>query len=102
DDTCRYDVKKFGGLKSTILGGEGLVTEVYGPGEVYIQTKNIREFVDWLWELLHARVETTARTTAMEKGERRYRLQLRQTEIMANLVSSYFSNCVKYCLCASR
>ncbi|MEM1569988.1 MAG: TIGR00266 family protein [Candidatus Bathyarchaeia archaeon] len=70
DDTCRYDVKKFGGLKSTILGGEGLVTEVYGPGEVYIQTKNIREFVDWLWELLHARVETTARTTAMEKRER--------------------------------
>ena len=66
DDTCRYDVKKFGGLKSTILGGEGLVTEIYGPGEVWIQTKNLREFTDWLWELLHERVETTARSVASE------------------------------------
>lgn len=69
DDTCKYDVKKFGGLKSTILGGEGLVTEIKGPGEVYIQTKNIREFTDWLWELLHDRVERTARRAAEEKGK---------------------------------
>jgi len=66
DDTCRYDVKKFGGLKSTILGGEGLVTEIYGPGEVWIQTKNLREFTDWLWELMHQRVEETARRIANE------------------------------------
>ncbi len=46
DITCQYKVRKFGGLKSTILGGEGLVTEAQGPGEVYIQTKNIREFTD--------------------------------------------------------
>ena len=68
DDTCKYDVKKFGGLKSTILGGEGLVTEIYGPGEVYIQTKNLREFTDWLWELLHQRVENTARSAAGHSG----------------------------------
>jgi uncharacterized protein (AIM24 family) len=30
---------KFGGLKTTILGGEGLVTEITGPGSVYFQTK---------------------------------------------------------------
>jgi len=70
DDTCEYDVKKFGELKSTILGGEGLVTEIKGPGEVYIQTKNLREFADWLWELLHDRVESTARRVADEKGQR--------------------------------
>jgi len=68
DDTCKYDVKKFGGLKSTILGGEGLVTEIYGPGEVYIQTKNLREFTDWIWELLHQRVENTARSAAGHSG----------------------------------
>ena len=45
---CAYSVHKFGGLKSTILGGEGLVTEVVGPGEVLIQTKNPREFANWL------------------------------------------------------
>jgi len=68
DDTCKYNVKKFGGLKSTLLGGEGLVTEITGPGEVYIQTKNLREFTDWLWELLYSRVEQTARRVAEEKS----------------------------------
>ena len=60
-DVCRYKVTKFGGLKETLLGGEGLVTEVTGPGEVYIQTKNLREFVDWLWTLLEPRVQARAR-----------------------------------------
>lgn len=70
DDTCEYNVKKFGGLKSTILGGEGLVTEIKGPGEVYIQTKNLREFTDWLWELLHDRVEKTAQRAAKGEGKK--------------------------------
>jgi uncharacterized protein (TIGR00266 family) len=60
-DTCDYKVRKFGGLKSTILGGEGLVTEIRGPGDVYIQTKNLREFVEWLWTLLEPRVQSRAR-----------------------------------------
>lgn len=61
-DTCEYEVRKFGGLKETILGGEGLVTHITGPGEVYIQTKNLREFVDWIWTLIGPRV--AARTAA--------------------------------------
>jgi len=60
-DTCHYRVKKFGGLKETLLGGEGLVTEITGPGDVYIQTKNVRELVDWLWTLLEPRVQSRAR-----------------------------------------
>jgi len=60
-DSCDYKVRKFGGLKSTILGGEGLVTEIRGPGDVYIQTKNLREFVEWLWTLLEPRVRSRAR-----------------------------------------
>lgn len=60
-DTCQYKVAKFGGLKETILGGEGLVTEITGPGEVYIQTKNLREFVEWLWTLIEPRVRARAR-----------------------------------------
>jgi uncharacterized protein (TIGR00266 family) len=60
-DTCTYKVTKFGGLKETLLGGEGLVTEVTGPGEVLIQTKNLREFVEWLWPLMEPRVRSTAR-----------------------------------------
>jgi uncharacterized protein (TIGR00266 family) len=60
-ETCTYKVTKFGGLKETILGGEGLVTQITGPGEVHIQTKNLQEFVDWLWTLLEPRVRSRAR-----------------------------------------
>ena len=60
-DTCNYKVTKFGGLKETLLGGEGLVTQITGPGDVYIQTKNLREFVEWLWTLIEPRVKSRAR-----------------------------------------
>ena len=59
--TCSYEVTKFGGLKETLLGGEGLVTRITGPGDVYIQTKNLREFVEWLWTLIGPRVKSRAR-----------------------------------------
>jgi len=61
NDSCQYRVTKFGGLKETLLGGEGLVTEITGPGEVYIQTKNLREFVEWLWTLIEPRVRARGR-----------------------------------------
>ena len=58
---CSYKVTKFGGLKETFLGGEGLVTQITGPGDIYIQTKNLKEFVDWLWTLMQSRVQSKAR-----------------------------------------
>lgn len=60
-DSCNYRVTKLGGLKETFLSGEGLVTQITGPGEVHIQTKNVNEFVDWLWTLLEPRVQAKAR-----------------------------------------
>ncbi len=57
-DSCKYEIRKFGGWKSTILGGEWLTTEIEGPGEVYVQTKNIREFADWLWTVIGPRVQS--------------------------------------------
>lgn len=60
-DTCSYKVTKFGGLKETILGGEGLVTQITGPGDIYIQTKNVSEFVEWLWALMEPKVRSKAR-----------------------------------------
>lgn len=65
-DVCDYEVRMFGGLKSTLLGGEGLVTEIKGPGEVYIQTKNVREFVDWIWRHISPRV--SAKTARFRRG----------------------------------
>jgi len=71
--TCQYQVRMFGGLKSTILGGEGLVTEVTGPGEVYVQTKNPQEFVNWLWRYIGPRVHAEAgrHSTGFRFGGRR-------------------------------
>ena len=60
-DSCSYKVTKFGGLKETLLGGEGLVTQINGPGDVLIQTKNLQEFVEWLWTLLQPKVRSNAR-----------------------------------------
>lgn len=53
-----YNVIKVGGMKTTILGGEGLATEITGPGLVYFQTKNLREFIDLLG--ISQRAETTS------------------------------------------
>jgi uncharacterized protein (TIGR00266 family) len=55
-DTCSYEVKQLGGLKELVLSGEGLVVEVTGPGEVYLQTKNLAEFADWLWYVMEPKV----------------------------------------------
>jgi uncharacterized protein (TIGR00266 family) len=60
-DTCNYEVRRIGGWKETILSGEGFITNIKGPGEVYIQTKNLREFVDYLWTIMQRRVSSSAR-----------------------------------------
>jgi len=60
-DSCQYNVQKVGGWKETFFSGEGLVTRIRGPGEVFLQTKNLREFTDWLWTLIGPRVQTKAR-----------------------------------------
>ncbi|HXV46409.1 MAG TPA: TIGR00266 family protein [Nitrososphaera sp.] len=57
-DEATYRVTKVGGMKTTVLGGEGLATEVTGPGSLYFQTKNIREFIDLLG--ISQRTETTS------------------------------------------
>ena len=59
-DHCQYQISKFGGWKETLLSGEFLVTDITGPGEVYIQTKNIREMADWIWTIIEPRVQIKA------------------------------------------
>jgi uncharacterized protein (TIGR00266 family) len=57
-ESCSYKVTRLGGLKETLLSGEGLVTQITGPGEVHIQTKNLQEFTEWLWTLLAPKVRS--------------------------------------------
>lgn len=43
-----YEVHKSGGWKSTLLGGEGLVCTLTGPGRIYLQTRSPQDFISWL------------------------------------------------------
>ncbi len=43
-----FEVRRFGGWKSTILGGEGLVCEFQGQGDLFIQTRSTQAFLSWL------------------------------------------------------
>jgi uncharacterized protein (TIGR00266 family) len=40
--------KTVGGLKSTLLSGEGLVVELSGPGRLMLQTRSQNAFLSWL------------------------------------------------------
>ncbi len=44
----QYELNKFGGWKSTILGGEGVVITFTGPGTIYMQTRSQEAFLGWL------------------------------------------------------
>jgi uncharacterized protein (TIGR00266 family) len=48
DDTVQYSVRKAGSWKSTILGGEGLVTDFTGPGRVWLQTRSSGDLISWI------------------------------------------------------
>jgi len=48
EDGVSYEVHKVGNWKSTLLGGEGLVVQLTGPGRVYFQTRSPDSFLDWL------------------------------------------------------
>lgn len=45
DELVEYKVRKAGNLKSFFFSGEGLVSELAGPGTVYIQTRNEDAFM---------------------------------------------------------
>lgn len=48
DSSVNYSLGKAGGWKTTLLGGEGLVCKLRGPGRFYVQTRSEDTFLDWL------------------------------------------------------
>lgn len=45
EDTLEYTTRRVGGLKETLLSGEGLVMDFVGPGTVWMQTRDYESFV---------------------------------------------------------
>lgn len=43
-----YTVESAGGFKAFLTSGEGLVCRFRGPGQVWLQTRNSREYTDWI------------------------------------------------------
>ncbi len=48
DSSLQYTIRKVGSWKSTIFGGEGLVVDFAGTGDVYLQTRSAQSFLGWL------------------------------------------------------
>ncbi len=48
DESVQYSVRKAGSWKSTLLGGEGLVTDFRGPGRVWLPTRSSNVLVGWI------------------------------------------------------
>jgi uncharacterized protein (TIGR00266 family) len=47
-------IRSVGGLKATMLSGEGMVLEFTGQGKIYMQTRNLGSFVSWVTPQLPA------------------------------------------------
>lgn len=43
-----FNVRAIGGIKSTLFSGEGLVVDLTGPGQVFLQTRSVNAFLSWL------------------------------------------------------
>ncbi|WP_123538599.1 TIGR00266 family protein [Halosimplex salinum] len=63
EDSLSFDVRKVGGLKSTLFSGEGLVCEFEGDGRVWTQTRSPDAFLSWLIPKLPSRNTTTSTST---------------------------------------
>ncbi len=52
ESTLDFRVKTVGGLKSTLMSGEGLVTHFSGRGKLWIQSHNLASLVSWVTPML--------------------------------------------------
>ena len=48
EDTLDYSIKGAGGLKQTLLSGEGLTCHFSGQGRLFVQTRNVDGLVGWI------------------------------------------------------
>jgi uncharacterized protein (TIGR00266 family) len=53
--SVKWDIKKVGGLKSTLFSKEGLVIEITGPGRIIFQTRSPAEIISWIYRYLPKR-----------------------------------------------
>lgn len=47
-ESIGYNIRRIGGMKSTLFSGEGMVVDFIGPGNVLLQTRSQGDFLAWL------------------------------------------------------
>ncbi len=52
EDGLKFKVKKVGGLKSTLLSGEGFVMHFSGKGKLFIQSRTVSSLLGWITPML--------------------------------------------------
>ncbi len=52
EESVDFDARRVGGLKSTLLSGEGLVLDFTGPGTVWYQTRGLNAFASTIAEVV--------------------------------------------------
>ncbi|MDA3899973.1 MAG: TIGR00266 family protein [Spirochaetes bacterium] len=55
EEGLTYKIKKFGGWKSFLFSGEGLIMEFSGKGKIWIQSRNVTSLSGWLSKVLPPR-----------------------------------------------
>jgi uncharacterized protein (TIGR00266 family) len=48
EPSLEYTIRSMGGLKSTLLSGEGLAMRFSGTGKIYLQTRTMESLAGWL------------------------------------------------------
>lgn len=48
DEGMQFNVRRIGGLKSTLFSGEGLVVDIQGPGKLLMQTRSPGDLLAWI------------------------------------------------------
>ena len=64
DATLQWDVKKVSGMFTSLISGEGLVSQFSGTGSVWLQSRSNQAFLDWLVPRL-----PTAHTSSGGRGD---------------------------------
>ncbi|HVM09378.1 MAG TPA: TIGR00266 family protein [Acidimicrobiales bacterium] len=59
EDTVQFATRRVGGLKSTLLSGEGLVVDLTGPGIVLLQTRSMSALEMWVRSVVPTQTSTS-------------------------------------------
>lgn len=65
ESSVHMDIKKVGGWKSTMMSGEGVICQLTGPGKIIMQSRNPKEFAQWLYRMMPSSSQSSSGSGGM-------------------------------------